>query len=145
MLVPSVDLLLLLLGTVIGSIGSMAGSVILGRHELTRAARIRIYRDLLPPMVDATLDASVWSAEISRSQVEALYREGVLAGRGERRLAQSVVDAWHHKASITLGDDRDEEGEWAPDSKSLALWTDANQRLLDALLIMERTVEGDIR
>jgi len=41
--------LLLLLGAVVGSAGSIIGSIIVGRRELTRQARIRIYRELLYP------------------------------------------------------------------------------------------------
>jgi len=141
-----VDVLLLLLGSVVGWLGSISGSVIVGRRELTRTSRIRMYRELLPPLINATLDAKPWSAPpIPRSSIEDLYREGVLAGRQEGALARQAVAAWVEVDAAPTSDGSDEEGNSALSTQGLARWAEANQRLLSRLVALETFVEKKVR
>lgn len=139
------DVLLLLLGSVVGAAGSIGGSLILGRRELTRSARIRIYRDLLPSIVDATLDAPPWSTPVARSSMEALYREAVLAGRRDGAMAERAVDAWVARAAVRVDDQVDQEGNVVTSGRSIADWAGANQALLGALVDLDTFVKAKIR
>ena len=143
----TVDVLLVLLGAVAGWLGSITGSVIVGRRELTRTARIRIYRELLPPLVDATLDAAAWSTSTSipRSKLEELYREGILAGHREATLAERAVEAWVERAAVPIDDQTDEYGNAVSSAESFRRWGEANQALLTKLVEMETFVKKKVR
>lgn len=139
------DVLLLLLGTVIGSVGSVAGSVIVGRRELTRNARIRIYRDLLPPLLALAGQPSS-QALIEREHFEKLYRESVLAGRTERRRVEQLKDPWLATHSFKLEfQPGPRAGSRTPTAESTAQLKVVREHLSRALLEFQALIERKIR
>jgi hypothetical protein len=74
-------------GAVLGGALSLVGGVVVARAEVRRAARMTVYREILPPLFAKTTTSQV----VEMSDVEALQREALLAGRKDYALALAVV------------------------------------------------------
>jgi hypothetical protein len=85
-----VALLSALLGAVVGDVATLVGSVLVNRWELRRAARFRMYQELLPLVKNETWPRYRWRGnereEFERS-LDALVRAGTVAGPLEWRIA----------------------------------------------------------
>lgn len=109
-----------LLGAGVGGLASSAGSIWVARRELARAARLRMYKELLPdlPAARARGERTSMRRYAGRSDgsspsevLAALHREAVLAGRRDVRLADAVLVAWADLVRPRQSDSRtDEEG-----------------------------------
>jgi hypothetical protein len=133
----SVDVFLVLLGAAVGWIGSVGGSFLVGRHELARSARVRVYRELLPPIIDSVLSAAVWKVDLEPTVMQTLRRECTLAGKDEQRCCDNALNLWQAWRSIDLGTASDDEGNSAPDRGALAAWGEGREQLLTALAAFE--------
>jgi hypothetical protein len=85
------NLLAAFVGAVTGGAASLAGSIYVGRRDLTRKTRIRMYHDLIPPiqedisrLIEEESQSPEPRKEIYRA-VKVLARESVLAGRIDSR------------------------------------------------------------
>jgi hypothetical protein len=88
------NLLAAFVGAVTGGAASLAGSVFVGRRDLTRKTRIHMYHDLIPPLqeeISRLIGKKSQDPEPRKEiyeGVEALARESVVAGRiDSKRLA----------------------------------------------------------
>jgi hypothetical protein len=97
---PLEQVLLVVLGSVLGALGSIAGSVAVHRRELTRQYRLRLYGDLLPAIRSEGLKA-VGELEENPNPpppplsglLEATYQlqhDAAITGRREHELAAKV-------------------------------------------------------
>lgn len=99
-----------LLGAVVGGAMSMLGTIVVGRRELTRGARIRLYDEDIPSLLDKTPNEDRrfppsfhWKMTSYREQVR---RTATIAGWRTRRQAKEVLDALAHA-------DAEQEAEFA--------------------------------
>jgi hypothetical protein len=90
------NLLAAFVGAVTGGAASLAGSIYVGRRDLTRKTRIHMYHDLIPPLqeeicrlIERKPQSMKPREEVYRA-VEALARQGILAGRTVSRRLTAV-------------------------------------------------------
>ena len=138
--------LLVLLGAVVGAVGSAGGSVIVNRREVVRTARIRMYRELVGPMLAEAIGSDK-DRNWDETLVETLYRESALAGHRDRVLVDVVLEAWLEQADISekhggrtaYGDPIKMEPE------ILAEWNKSNEVLIGGLRALESHLRRKIR
>lgn len=92
------EIILLLVGAGIGFVGSIFGSVIVGREEEKRSTRLRLFRDLLPNlhMPEVRMRKRNPGSEaflVMEEACEAIYRETSILSTEERRMAWALT-AW---------------------------------------------------
>ncbi len=75
-------------GAVVGGAASLAGSVVVQRRQVVRETRLKIYREILPDLVEDVMNT------MADQQVERDFRELVrlcaLVGRSPRELAENA-------------------------------------------------------
>jgi hypothetical protein len=93
------NLLSALLGAIVGGVLTLAGSVVMNRSVTARAARIRLYDELLPQLGGAfssfleDWDVHARGDSVARD-LEAMSRVSVIAGPRERSAVANLRIAW---------------------------------------------------
>lgn len=124
------DLVVGLLGAVVGGAASLVGSVIVNRMQLVRAARIRMFKELLPPLVRKRLQAHAnemqeglgSSIDDYIQAFHALSLESVIAGRKDEALVVDLSEIDNRRYEIlATGEWLEIEGQrsWAGDMQAL--------------------------
>lgn len=147
------EALLVLLGATVGAVGSVVGSVVVNRRELTRAARVHIYRDLLPELLRDVLhpwgglELVTSKAPTIAERLEDVYRACVTAGKKESGLALRAVHLWADRESVERREEleTDEFGEQIPDFAFGARRQEFTEKVHATLLELESFVERKIR
>jgi hypothetical protein len=81
---------LVVLGAVLGSGGAIAGSFLAGRHELTRAHRVRLYTEALPELTSELVVGSSISPGTVLNHAFAVQRAANVASRRDRLRAELI-------------------------------------------------------
>jgi hypothetical protein len=93
-----VPLLAALVGAIVGGALSLAGSVWVNRMEVARAARLRIYDELLPKLRSDLFsfveDVEGDKSDVLGEEIRVLVRVSFIAGRPEHGHAASVAKVW---------------------------------------------------
>jgi hypothetical protein len=135
-----------LLGALVGGFAAMVGSLFVARWQSTRTYRIRIYDDLLPPLLRYAGD-DVWPAHAFAQEDPDNYREAMLrvvrAGHVASRRDGKKVDNLNQllaDASVAYGgvplkppDGYDRFKDWGADEAKDAMYSETLRAYLDAL------------
>lgn len=84
------------IGALVGGAASLAGTVMVGRMQFVRSARVRIFREILPKISERTLPAFLAEQESDDcfnsyvASVAELAREAQVAGRPEGRAMRKI-------------------------------------------------------
>jgi hypothetical protein len=79
-----------LAGAIAGGGAALVGSIIVNRRELTRRARIRMFDEILPELVDRD-NGDLGDAE---PEFKALERAAAMSSRGDRRAVSNLYGLW---------------------------------------------------
>jgi hypothetical protein len=99
----TINLLSALLGAVVGGALTLTGSIVVSRWSRASEARMRMYDELIPQAMGSLYrlevephapDAGDHVGALSDT-LHALRRASVVAGRPERRAADSIIRAWY--------------------------------------------------
>jgi hypothetical protein len=145
-----------LIGALVGGLASglaaLGGSVIVERMKITKAARMRMHEELLPPILSEiairkrpgfSLDEFPDFDEIFYDRIEQLERVGVLAGRKDRRLTRNILrKATEHRTLIAWPGEKWQGAKWAGDWNQLqALAKDIQEGISDLDAHLRRKVD----
>lgn len=87
-----------LAGAIAGGGAALVGSIIVNRRELTRRARIRMFDEILPELVNRD-NGDLGDAE---PEFKALERAAAISSRGDRRAVSNLYSLWRG-AQASLG------------------------------------------
>jgi hypothetical protein len=140
--------LLVILGSVLGALGSVAGSVAVHRRELTRQNRLRLYGELLPAVRNAGLEAVGYIEENPNPPppplaaiLESTYQlqhDAAITARREHDLAATIrsraVDAQRLRQTLSSN------ATWDP-----SRFTDALMAVVNATYPLEEHLRNKIK
>lgn len=113
-----------IVGAGIGGALAFAGGFLASRAEVRRSARVKLYRDLLPPMFAKT---ATTATRFAMTDVDEIRREALIAGRKDYELACALIG---HLGSVVALQ--------ATDHPKLSTATpEGSQKYMAALLALE--------
>lgn len=143
------EALIALAGAIVGGAASLAGSVWVARRELTRVARVRMYNELLPPMIQAwaASGAGLFSQGVSREEFDALRRQAVLAGSRDERAIRRLAARFDERAALLSSPvtESDDEGNASVIGNAVAEVDAAARRLHEAAVEFSEFLAKRIR
>lgn len=93
------DALITLAAVVVGAVASVGGTIYVGRAELTRRERIRLYQDVVSPLIkevrgiaDSYNTGNLRDHGRVQEQLTALSRATVIAGRADSRQVEGLEE-----------------------------------------------------
>lgn len=131
-------------GAVVGGVLAMAGGIVVSRREARRTAQVRLFDEVLPPlMFDLELGHDCLACKPELLAMRAVVRYGILAGRKTRRYTTALNLAWLERKRVLDGLSR--PGDWQNDTLTAAAQervnastTELRQRIDDLYAHLER-------
>lgn len=124
-------------GAVVGGVLAMAGGIVVSRREAKRTAQVRLFDEVLPPlMFELELGHDALAYKPDLLTMRAVVRYGILAGRKTRRCTTALDLAWLERKRVLDGLSRPKD--WQNDT---TLTAEAQERVDAATAVLRQRVE----